>query len=120
MANVIAVTENAATQMKNMLTEQGQGAIGVRVGVAARGCSGLKYFMEYAKEAEQGDEIIEQHGVTILVDPSSVMHMLGTTINYVSSEMEEGFTFDNPNVRSSCGCGESFSTDENNPAGHKH
>ena len=120
MAHVIAITPDAASHMKTMLTESGNGAIGVRVGVAARGCSGLKYFMEYAKEAEQGDEVVEQNGVTILIDPASVMHMLGTTIHYVSNDTEEGFTFDNPNVRSTCGCGESFNTENSGAAAHSH
>lgn len=105
MADVIALTPDAAAQMKTMLSEQGQGAVAVRVGVKARGCSGMMYYMEYAKDVEQDDEVIEQDGFKVLVDPSSVMHLLGTTINYVSSDTEEGFTFDNPNVRSSCGCG---------------
>jgi iron-sulfur cluster assembly protein len=118
MAHVLAVTENAAVQMQNMLQEQGQGAIAVRVGVKARGCSGMMYYMEYAREVEQGDEVVEQNGIKILVDPASVMHLLGTTINYVSSDTEEGFTFDNPNVRSSCGCGESFNTEHTH--GHSH
>jgi iron-sulfur cluster assembly protein len=117
MADVIALTQDAAAQMKNMLSEQGQGAVGVRVGVKARGCSGMMYYMEYAKDVEQDDEVIEQDGFKVLVDPSSVMHLLGTTINYVSSDTEEGFTFDNPNVRSSCGCGESFNTEEH---AHSH
>jgi iron-sulfur cluster assembly protein len=118
MAAVLAITPDAAEQMKTMLEEGGRGATAVRVGVAAKGCSGLKYFMEYATAAEQGDEVIEQNGVTLLIDPASVMHMLGTTINYVSSDTEEGFTFDNPNVKSSCGCGESFNTEAQ--AAHSH
>ena len=117
MAAVIAVTADAASQMKNMLTEQGQGAVGVRVGVKARGCSGMMYYMEYAQEVEQGDEVVEQDGVKVILDPQSIMHLLGTTIHYVSNEFEEGFTFDNPNVKSSCGCGESFNTDG---AAHSH
>lgn len=116
-AAILAVTPTAAEQMKTMLTEAGQGATAIRVGVKARGCSGMMYFMEYASEAEAGDEVVEQDGIRLIVDPQSIMHILGTTIGYVSTDTEEGFTFDNPNVRSSCGCGESFSTDEH---GHTH
>jgi iron-sulfur cluster assembly protein len=118
MAAILAVTPDAAQQMKTMLDEQGNGAIGVRVGVKARGCSGMMYYMEYAQEAEAGDEIVEQDGVKVLVDPQSIMHLLGTTINYVSTDMEEGFTFDNPNVRSTCGCGESFGTEASGTPHH--
>lgn len=119
MAAVIALTPDAADQMKSMLDQQGQGAVGVRVGVKARGCSGMMYYMEYAQEVEQGDEVVEANGIKVIVDPASIMHLLGTTINYVSNEFEEGFTFDNPNVRGSCGCGESFHTDEKQAA-HSH
>ena len=98
MTAILAVTPDAATQMKTMLTDGGQGATAIRVGVKARGCSGMMYYMEYATNAEDGDEVVEQDGVTLYVDPASVMHLLGTTINYVSSDTEEGFTFDNPNV----------------------
>ena len=107
--------------MKTMLENAGQGATAIRVGVKARGCSGMMYFMEYATDAEQGDEVITTpDGVTLYVDPGSVMHILGTTINYVSTDMEEGFTFDNPNVRSSCGCGESFNTEAQAEHAHAH
>jgi iron-sulfur cluster assembly accessory protein len=119
-AAILAVTPDAATQMKTMLTQAGDGASAIRVGVKARGCSGMMYFMEYATESEPGDEIVEQDGVTLYVDPQSIMHILGTTINYVSNDIEEGFTFDNPNVRSSCGCGESFGTEASGAAGHSH
>ncbi len=121
MAAILAVTPDAATQMKTMLTDTGAGATAIRVGVKARGCSGMMYFMEYATESEPGDEIVTTaDGVTLYVDPQSIMHILGTTINYVSSDTEEGFTFDNPNVRSSCGCGESFGTESSGAAGHAH
>lgn len=117
MAAILAVTPDAAQQMKTMLTEQGQGATAIRVGVKARGCSGMMYFMEYATQPETGDEVVEQDGIRLVVDPQSIMHILGTTIHYVSTDTEEGFTFDNPNVRSTCGCGESFGT-EGQPHSH--
>ena len=118
MAAILAVTPDAVTQMKTMLTDQGQGATAIRVGVKARGCSGMMYYMEYATNPEEMDEVVEQDGVKLVVDPQSIMHILGTTIGYVSSDTEEGFTFDSPNVRSSCGCGESFNTD--GQAAHSH
>ena len=107
---IITVTDNAAEQIKARLTEAGEGIIGLRVGIKARGCSGMAYFMEYATEAESEDEIVEKNDVKIFIDPNSLMFLLGTTIDYVSSDVEEGFVFKNPNEKSRCGCGESFNT----------
>lgn len=108
--NVLNVTDNAASQIRERLLEAGEGVIGLRVGIKARGCSGMAYFMEYAKTQDSDDEIVEKDGVKVLVDPSSMMYLLGTTIDYVSNDVEEGFTFSNPNEKSRCGCGESFNT----------
>lgn len=107
---IITVTDSAAEQIKARLTEAGEGVIGLRVGIKARGCSGMAYFMEYAKEAESEDEVVEKNDVKIFVDPNSMMFLLGTTIDYVSSDVEEGFVFNNPSEKSRCGCGESFNT----------
>lgn len=105
---IITVTDLAAEQIKARLDEAGNDVIGLRVGIKARGCSGMAYFMEYAKEQENGDEIVEKNGVKVLVDPNSLVYLLGTTIDYVATDMEEGFVFNNPNEKSRCGCGESF------------
>ena len=107
-ANVINVTDSAAEQIKTRLTEAGEGVIGLRVGIKAKGCSGMAYFMEYAKAQSPDDEVVEKSGIKVIVDPSSMIYLLGTTIDYVSNDMEEGFTFDNPNEKGTCGCGESF------------
>ncbi|MDB5478157.1 MAG: Iron-sulfur cluster assembly accessory protein, partial [Alphaproteobacteria bacterium] len=107
---ILNVTENAANQIRERLLEAGEGVIGLRVGIKARGCSGMAYFMEYAKTQDEEDEIVEKDGIKVLVDPSSMMYLLGTTIDYVSNDIEEGFTFKNPNEKSRCGCGESFNT----------
>lgn len=105
--NILTVTPKAAEQIKTHLAGAPE-AVGLRIGVKARGCSGMAYFMELAKTTEEGDEVVEQNGVKIIVDPNSLVFMLGTTIDYFSDDMEEGFVFNNPNEKSRCGCGESF------------
>lgn len=107
---IINVTDNAAEQIRTRLLEAGEGVIGLRVGIKARGCSGMAYFMEYAREADAEDEVVEKDGIKVLVDPGSMMFLLGTTIDYVSNDVEEGFVFNNPNEKGRCGCGESFHT----------
>ncbi len=106
----INVTDNAANAIKARLSEAGEGVIGLRVGIKARGCSGMAYFMEYAKAADEEDEVIEKGDIKVFVDSQSMMYLLGTTIDYVSDDIEEGFVFNNPNEKSKCGCGESFNT----------
>lgn len=106
----INVTDSAADAIRTRLTEAGQGVAGLRIGIKARGCSGMAYFMEYANEADAEDEVIEKGDIKVFVDPQSMMYLLGTTIDYVSTDTEEGFTFNNPNEKSRCGCGESFNT----------
>lgn len=106
----INVTDSAAEAIKARLTEAGEGVAGLRVGIKARGCSGMAYFMEYAQGADSDDEIIEKGDIKVFVDSQSLMYLLGTTIDYVSTDTEEGFTFNNPNEKSRCGCGESFNT----------
>jgi iron-sulfur cluster assembly protein len=104
---VLNVTAKAAEQIKARLDEEPE-ATALRIGVKARGCSGMAYFMEFAKDVEEGDEVVEQNGVKIFVDPNSMVFMLGTKIDYVTDDEQEGFVFDNPNEKGRCGCGESF------------
>lgn len=107
---IINVTDTAAEQIKTRLADAGNDVIGLRIGIKAKGCSGMAYFMEYAKTADSEDEVVEKNGVKVIVDPQSMMYLLGTTIDYVSNDIEEGFVFNNPNEKSRCGCGDSFST----------
>lgn len=102
------VTPQAADAIKSRLTEAGEGVIGLRVGIKAKGCSGFAYFMEYAKSQQDDDEVVEKDGVKVIVDPASMVYLLGTTIDYISNDTEEGFVFSNPNEKGRCGCGESF------------
>jgi len=104
----LTVTEAAAEQIQALLEKRGKPSVGVRIGVRARGCSGLSYTLEYADEKGKFDEVVEDKGVTLLIDPKAVMFILGTEMDYVDEKLQSGFTFRNPNEKGRCGCGESF------------
>ena len=104
----LTVTEAAADRIQALLARRGRPSVGVRVGVRARGCSGLSYTLEYADERGKFDEVVEDKGVTVLIDPKAVMFILGTEMDYVEENLQSGFTFRNPNEKGRCGCGESF------------
>jgi iron-sulfur cluster assembly protein len=108
LKQALIVTDAAAQRIQALLAGRGKPSLGVRVGVRARGCSGLSYTLEYADEKGKFDEIVEDKGVTILVDPKAVMFILGTEMDYVEDKLQSGFTFTNPNEKGRCGCGESF------------
>ena len=105
---ILTVTPAAAEVIKSSLDQAGNEINALRIGIKARGCSGMAYFMQLEKAAEEGDEIIEQNGVKIVVDSNSMTFLLGTTIDYIANDTEEGFVFNNPNEKGRCGCGESF------------
>jgi iron-sulfur cluster assembly protein len=105
---ILSVTDAAAGRIQTLLGNRGKPSVGVRIGVRARGCSGLSYTLEYADEKGKFDEVVEDKGVTILVDPKAVMFILGTEMDYVEEKLQSGFTFRNPNEKGRCGCGESF------------
>jgi iron-sulfur cluster assembly protein len=105
---VLSVTDAAAARIQALLAGRGKPAVGVRIGVRARGCSGLSYTLEYADERGKFDEVVEDKGVTVLVDPKAVMFILGSEMDYIDEKLQSGFTFRNPNEKGRCGCGESF------------
>jgi iron-sulfur cluster assembly protein len=104
----LSVTDAAAGRIRELLARRGKPAVGVRVGVRSRGCSGLSYTLEYADEKGRFDEVVEDKGVTVLIDPKAVMFLLGTEMDYLEEQLQSGFTFRNPNEKGRCGCGESF------------
>lgn len=104
----ITISESAAARVQHLLAARGKPSVGIRVGVKKGGCSGLAYTIEYADEAGKFDEIVEEKGVRVLIDPKAVMYLLGTEMDFVQEKMKSGFTFNNPNVKGQCGCGESF------------
>jgi iron-sulfur cluster assembly protein len=104
----IQLTEAAARRVQELLAKRGKPSVGIRIGVRSKGCSGLSYTLDYADQKEPTDEVVEQHGVTVLIDPKATLFILGTEMDYVEEKMQSGFVFRNPNEKGRCGCGESF------------
>ena len=108
MNAIIKLSDNAANRIKEILSGVESNSIGVRVAVKSGGCAGMSYVMEYAKEINPSDEIIEDKGVKVFVDAAAVMYLLGTEMDYKKEEFSSSFVFNNPNESERCGCGESF------------
>ena len=104
----ISISSAAAAHVSEQLADRGHG-IGIRVGVKTTGCSGMAYVLEFVDKLEVGDEIFEEQGVKIIVDPKSLVYIDGTEMDFVKHGVNEGFEFKNPNAKGECGCGESFS-----------
>jgi iron-sulfur cluster assembly protein len=104
----MTVTEAAAGRVRDLLAQQDKTYLGLRVGVKSRGCSGMSYSVEFAEEKGKFDEVVEDKGVTILIDPKASMFLFGTEMDYEEDKLQSGFTFRNPNEKGRCGCGESF------------
>ena len=105
---VIKLSQKAAERIKEIMSKAEEKTIGVRVGVKSGGCAGMSYVMEYTKEANPNDEVIEEKGVKVFVDSAAVMYLLGTEMDYKKEELSSSFVFNNPNETERCGCGESF------------
>ena len=104
---MITITENAAKHINSYLTKRGKG-LGVRLGVKTSGCSGMAYNLEFVDEPAAEDLVFEEHGAKVFIDPKSLVYLDGTQVDYTKEGLQEGFKFENPNVKDSCGCGESF------------
>lgn len=102
------LTAAAVGQVRALMDSRGKPTAGIRIGVRTKGCSGLSYTLEYADEKGEFDEVVEQDGVTILIDPKASMFIIGTEMDYKVDKLESGFVFTNPNEKGRCGCGESF------------
>lgn len=103
----ITLTENAAKRVEKFLANRGKG-IGLRLGVKTTGCSGMAYTLEFVDESMPEDVTFESHGITVVVDPKSLVYIDGTELDFTKEGLNEGFKFNNPNVKDECGCGESF------------
>jgi iron-sulfur cluster assembly protein len=103
----MTLTDAAAERVRGIMARAEKPVVGLRIGVKNGGCAGMEYTMEWAQEAEPFDEVVEDHGVKILIDPKAIMFLLGTEMDYQVSPLKSGFTFNNPNQTSACGCGES-------------
>jgi iron-sulfur cluster assembly protein len=102
----MTLTERAAERIKAMMAEKKASAAGLRIGVKKGGCAGMEYTMEWT-EQKPFDEVVEQHGARVLIDPKAVMYLLGTEMDYRTEKLSSQFVFSNPNQTSACGCGES-------------
>ena len=109
LSQAVTITERAAVQISALLGKRDKPSVGIKVGIRTRGCSGLSYTIEYADEIGKYDEVIEQQGVRVLIDPKAVMFLIGTQMDFVEEKFKSGFVFNNPNSKGECGCGESFS-----------
>ena len=108
MNPIIKLSDNAALRIKEIMSNAKQELLGVRVSVKTGGCAGMSYVMEYTKEINPSDEVIEDKGVKVFIDSSAVMYLLGTEMDYKKEELSSSFVFNNPNETERCGCGESF------------
>jgi len=106
---MLTLTDAAAERLRALAAASGKGIEGVRIGVKNGGCAGMEYTMTYAQARGPHDEVIEDKGVKLLIDPTAVMFLLGTEMDYRADRMRSGFVFNNPNQTSACGCGESVS-----------
>lgn len=104
----ITLTETAATRVQKFLASRGKG-VGLRLGVKTSGCSGMSYTLEFVDEAAPEDLVFDSNGVKVLVDPTSLVYLDGTELDFAKEGLNEGFKFNNPNAAANCGCGESFS-----------
>ena len=103
----ITLTERAAQRVKDFIANRGSGE-GLRLGVKTTGCSGMAYVLEFAEGADEGDQVFESQGVKIFVDAKSLLYIDGTELDFAKEGLNEGFKFNNPNEKDTCGCGESF------------
>ena len=108
IANLITLTDAAAERVKNLIAKSEEPVLGLRVGVNTRGCSGMSYVVEYATEQRKLEDVVEDKGAKIFIDPTAVMFLLGSEMDYVEDKFQSGFVFTNPNEKGRCGCGESF------------
>jgi iron-sulfur cluster assembly protein len=102
------ITDAAVARLSKLLAERGTPEAGLRIAVKGGGCSGLTYSMEWAETGRERDKIAEREGVRVFIDPKSYLYLMGTELDYAETLMASGFKLNNPNVKTACGCGESF------------
>ena len=106
---LITLTDAAAERVKALIAQSAEPVEGLRVNISTKGCSGMSYVFEYAKEKRPFEEEVSTKGVRVFVDPMATMYLVGAEMDYVEDKLKSGFVFKNPNEKSRCGCGESFS-----------
>ena len=107
MTDILTITDRAAERITKIISEAQEDILGVRVGVDKTGCSGYAYKLDYAKEAN-GCDVVESKGVKVFIEPTAVMFLIGSQMDYTTDKLSSRFIFNNPNEKSTCGCGESF------------
>ncbi len=117
---VMRLTENAAEHIRGILAKAERPVAGVRVGVKNGGCAGMEYTMEYADAVNATDEVVEDKGVKLLIDPKAVLFLLGTEMDFKVDKLTSGFVFNNPNQTSACGCGTSVAITPAGEPAHDH
>eukprot|EP00798_Chlamydomonas_sp_ICE-L_P022815 gene22815-29986_t len=108
MKQALELTDNAAARIRELLDKRHKEFL--KLGVKTRGCSGMSYTLNYADKKDKFDELVESNGVRILIEPTALMHLLGTTMDFHNDKLRSEFVFTNPNAKGQCGCGESFTT----------
>ena len=109
MNNIISISDNAASQIKNIISNANEEVVGVIVDVDKSGCSGYAYKLDYAKKDNiKNLEIVESKGVKVYIEPKATMFLIGSEMDYITDKLSSRFVFNNPNEKSTCGCGESF------------
>ena len=103
----ITLTDSAADRVQSFLDNRGKG-IGLRLAVKTTGCSGMAYVMEFIDDIDGDDQVFEDHGIKVVIDSKSLIYLDGTEVDFAKEGLNEGFKFNNPNVKAECGCGESF------------
>jgi iron-sulfur cluster assembly protein len=104
----ITLTDRAAARIRQLVEKSGRPDAGLKIGVKSKGCSGLSYSVEYADARGKFDEVVEADGIRIYIDPTAIMFLIGSEMDYVEDKLQSGFVFHNPNEKGRCGCGESF------------
>tara|TARA_Y100001958_G_C21135069_1_gene475363 strand:- start:196 stop:531 length:336 start_codon:yes stop_codon:yes gene_type:complete len=107
-SQILKLSSNAAVRLKEILSKADQSTIGVRVGVKSGGCAGMSYIMEYASEIKPNEEVVEDKGIKVLIDPKAIIYLIGTEMDFKKDKFSSQFVFKNPNETERCGCGESF------------
>lgn len=105
---IVQITDEAAERVRYLLGKRDKPALGIRVGIKKGGCSGLSYTIEYADEIRKFEEVVDDKGVKVIIDPKATLYLIGTTMDFKQEKTKSGFIFVNPNEKGKCGCGESF------------
>ncbi|MEM8800175.1 MAG: iron-sulfur cluster assembly accessory protein [Pseudomonadota bacterium] len=106
--SVLTITDRAAERVRAIIAERETPPLGMRIGTKTAGCSGLMYRLDYVEEANPADEVVEDKGIKLFIDSMSLMYLIGSVMDWKEDTFTEGFTFENPNAKGMCGCGESF------------